>query len=570
MNRRTYATTSAVRFLKCVCRLRSTNIESVRRSHLSRTFADGCSHVTSLNVESGERCILRLKLANVKSSRLRSGFTLPDAAIEGLKNALVQCSRLPKQLQHEADQLNEMLSQRRFPATSEEVREARNRIRKMLREEEGDQFDEDLFNQKVKDAKEDFTKRQVEKLLRRTRYNWRPLDFGSKESAAVYTLARLAANFAEVRSVLSTLEETGFVPRTVLDYGSGCGGAFWAAYHLWGDQVEEFQLIEPNDNMSKFCMDVLRGADDNPSEALVHRNVTFRRYLAPSPSNTFDVVIAHRILVELASRESRIDLINSLWNRANKYLVLIDSNLDDSFKALMEARDYILIASSEVHATEMRQIIHEMNLPNANAIEKILDDKNLSNYERFSLLRDLIPPEIELPTRLPAGFVFAPCPHDQGCPKLSPGSRSVCEFSMRWRDVRADGKVGKRRDGTATGSFSYVIMQKGVREPVENLARLLHVVHSDKHLTCTVCTPFIGIQRFVISKRAGPIYKSIKAKKPGQLLPITVRLRTSSFIFFSFFLMNGEKITSVASESHFDVYEEAVKEFERTVPSASS
>lgn len=69
---------------------------------------------------------------------------------------------------------------------------------------------------------------------------------------------RLAANFAEVRSVLSKFEGADFVPRTVLDYGSGCGGAFWAAHDLWGDQVEEYQLVEPNDHISKFCIDVLR------------------------------------------------------------------------------------------------------------------------------------------------------------------------------------------------------------------------------------------------------------------------------------------------------------------------
>uniref|UniRef100_F1KU13 Protein RSM22 n=1 Tax=Ascaris suum TaxID=6253 RepID=F1KU13_ASCSU len=439
-----------------------------------------------------------------------------------------------------------MLSQRRFPATPEEVREARKRIRKSLEEEEGGEINDDMFSQKVVDAKDAHIKRQVEKLLRRTRYNWRPLDFESKESAAVYTLARLAANFAEVRSVLSKFEGADFVPRTVLDYGSGCGGAFWAAHDLWGDQVEEYQLVEPNDHISKFCIDVLRGRSDNPDEALVHRNITFRRHLAPSPSNRFDLVIAHRVLVELASHDARIDLITSLWNRTNKYLVIIDSDLEDSFNAIMEARDYILIAGSEVHAAEMREMLHEMNIPNGDAAVKILDDKNLTNFERFALLREFIPAEVDLPTRLPTGFVFAPCPHDQGCPKLSSKNGSVCKFSTRWREIRADGKVGKRRDGTAIGSFAYVIMQKGIREPVENLACLLQVVHSDKHLTCTVCTPFIGIQRFTISKRAGPIYQSVKARKPGQLLPVTIK--------------------PVASESQFDVYEEAIKGFEKSAP----
>uniref|UniRef100_A0A0M3II03 Response regulatory domain-containing protein n=1 Tax=Ascaris lumbricoides TaxID=6252 RepID=A0A0M3II03_ASCLU len=242
----------------------------------------------------------------------------------------------------------------------------------------------------------------------------------------------------------------------------------------------------------------------------------------------------------------RFALLREFLIKSPQYLVIIDSDLEDSFNAIMEARDYILIAGSEVHAAEMREMLHEMNIPNGDAAVKILDDKNLTNFERFALLREFIPAEVDLPTRLPTGFVFAPCPHDQGCPKLSSKNGSVCKFSTRWREIRADGKVGKRRDGTAIGSFAYVIMQKGIREPVENLACLLQVVHSDKHLTCTVCTPFIGIQRFTISKRAGPIYQSVKARKPGQLLPVTIK--------------------PVASESQFDVYEEAIKGFEKSAP----
>uniref|UniRef100_A0A0M3IEZ0 Uncharacterized protein n=1 Tax=Ascaris lumbricoides TaxID=6252 RepID=A0A0M3IEZ0_ASCLU len=140
------ATTSSSCVFAHVRRLQST---TARIAELNRSFADGCVHVTSTNVENGERCVLRLQLANARTTRLRNEFVLPVDAIEGLKNALIDCSRLPKQLQYEADQLNEMLSQRRFPATPEEVREARKRIRKSLEEEEGGEINDDMFSQKV-------------------------------------------------------------------------------------------------------------------------------------------------------------------------------------------------------------------------------------------------------------------------------------------------------------------------------------------------------------------------------------------------------------------------------------
>lgn len=44
-----------------------------------------------------------------RTTRLRNEFVLPVDAIEGLKNALIDCSRLPKQLQYEADQVNDFV-----------------------------------------------------------------------------------------------------------------------------------------------------------------------------------------------------------------------------------------------------------------------------------------------------------------------------------------------------------------------------------------------------------------------------------------------------------------------------
>lgn len=61
-----------------------------------------------------------------------------------------------------------------------------------------------------------------------------------------------------------------------------------------------------------------QGDGENDGYAYVHPNVTFRRFLAPSLSNTFDMIIVHRVLVELASKESRNDLVRDLWNRTTE------------------------------------------------------------------------------------------------------------------------------------------------------------------------------------------------------------------------------------------------------------
>ncbi|VDN32422.1 unnamed protein product [Gongylonema pulchrum] len=251
----------------------------------------------------------------IKNMRFKYGGVLPEKAILGLWNALKSCSLIPKMIQLEADQ--EKLSQRQFPASPEEVQEARLKIREALEAESGLPA-QNAVNQKVEEAYERELKKKVDKMLRHTRYNWKPLDFKTREQAAAYTLARIAPNHAEVRFVLQELERVKYVPQTVLDYGSGSGAAFWAAFEQWGKKVASYQLIDPNEEISQFCMDILRGDGENDGHAFVHPDITFRRFLAPSLSNIFDVIIVHRVLAEVASKESRIDLITNLWRRTNR------------------------------------------------------------------------------------------------------------------------------------------------------------------------------------------------------------------------------------------------------------
>lgn len=46
---------------------------------------------------------------------------------------------------------------------------------------------------------------------------------------------RLPAYFAEVQQVLCEFDRNKYIPETILDYGSGIGAAFWAAYEKWGN-----------------------------------------------------------------------------------------------------------------------------------------------------------------------------------------------------------------------------------------------------------------------------------------------------------------------------------------------
>lgn len=152
------------------------------------------------------------------------------------------------------------MNQRRFPASPKEVQSLRREIVAKLRSDEFSDFNlgPEHFSQKVLNAQEKYLHRQVAKKLKKTRYNWKPLEFNDKEDAAVFTLSRIAPYYAEVRKVLNEFERINFKPKTILDYGSGCGSAFWASRDIWGDDFEEYCLVDVDDNISHFAMDVMR------------------------------------------------------------------------------------------------------------------------------------------------------------------------------------------------------------------------------------------------------------------------------------------------------------------------
>ncbi|ETN84313.1 hypothetical protein NECAME_17170, partial [Necator americanus] len=460
-------------------------------------------------------------------------FALPECAVAGLRNALISCDRSPKQLQHEADQLSNVLAQRRFPAPPSVVREARNKIKEVLRKQQNEEDIGDLVDSDSDSRINYKLRNEVDKILKKSNFNWKPLDIDTKEAAAAYALSRLAPNYAEIARVLEEIDAEEFSPSTVLDYGSGIGAGFWAVNEKFGSTVKDYCMVDPSENMIQFSMDIMRGDSGN----LLFRNVTFRRHLTPSLRTKYDLVIAHRTLCELGSQESRLDLVASLWKRTNRYLVLIDSNLRDAFEALMEARDFLLCSGTQLHLEETRSLLEEKQLM-SDSIEAVLRDRTLSDLERFCLVRDMVPHEITLPTAVEPATVFAPCPHDLGCPKLG---ISACTFPIRWNVIRADGKRSPRENsGSETGKFSFIIIEKGVRQPQESMARILKIRRSNGHVTCDLCTAFKGLQRIAVSRRAGDLYQRARSRRDGELLPLT--------------------IDTVATENMFDLCSEKIAE----------
>lgn len=503
------------------------------------------SSVTSVNVFTNERSVVQLANKNEVPKRFRKEYNLPDEAIAGLRNVLVSCNRPPKQLQNEADQLSEKLKQRRFPASPEKVKGVRDEIKKKLKDgkkkkdEDYSINDDDLaLGGKIKEAQEYEIRNQVDKILKKSSYNWRPLSIETKEAASSYALSRLAPNYAEVARVLE--EFSDFVPNSVLDYGSGSAAGFWALTSKWPkkdgiEQIKEITMVDTSDAMTRFGMDSIRKAGDEQSKPFVHDNVVFRRHLMPSLSTTYDLVIAHRILCEIGSVQTRLQLVESLWQRTNRFLVLIESSLTDSFEGILEARDYLLSSGVQIDQEKLQNLLEHKQLMRPE-IKHLIGNNQLSDYEKFFLLREIIPEDVEIPTSLPTASVVAPCPHDLGCPMSYKGS---CNFSARYRVVRADGKRSSgEKDGTEVTSFSFVILEKANRKPNRYSERILKNRQLGGHVTCDVCTAFRGIQRMTLSKgKHEGMYSKLRPRRSGDIFPLKQKTIASQDLFdFSKFI----------------------------------
>jgi len=196
----------------------------------------------------------------------------------------------------------------------------------------------------------------------------------------------------------------------------------------------------------------------------------------------------------------------------------------ESFKAVMELRDYILTAGREFDYDQVKEALDERNLLDQKTIE-FLANKSISDYEKWCVIQEKLGDEYKIATKLDQGHVYAPCPHDQGCPKMSGGRIHPCKFEVRWAEARSDGKTNSiNRDGTETGNFCYFIMEKGERPEGIHRARILSNVHNHRFNNFTVCTQFDGLQNINISSRSKEIFKRMKNLREGQLARVDVEI----------------------------------------------
>ncbi|XP_054482927.1 methyltransferase-like protein 17, mitochondrial [Anoplopoma fimbria] len=323
---------------------------------------------------------------------------------------------------------------------------------------------------------EDRIRKKVFSELRKTTYHWTPMKY-DEELCVVYMAARLAGGYAAVRRAINEIKkrDPSFAPQSLLDFGSGLGTVAWASHSCWGDTLKEMVCVDSSGPMNVLAERLLKG-DDERAEPHI-KQVYFRQFLPVSPKVQFDLVTAAFTLSELLNVKDREEAVLTLWRKTSSYLVLVENGTKEGHQMLMEARDTLL--------KKQDKTVHD--------------------------------------TR-PAS-VFAPCAHEQSCPKLSNEPTTPCNFQQMYHPLPLPGHNDRH-----TEKFSYLIMTR--TQPAEaeteglDWARLIAPVQRrTRHVHCRMCCPDGQLQHVVVTarKHSRDVYRCARSSDWGDQLPIIQR-----------------------------------------------
>ncbi|XP_035026328.1 methyltransferase-like protein 17, mitochondrial [Hippoglossus stenolepis] len=331
--------------------------------------------------------------------------------------------------------------------------------------EKGGDIDEDALGDRIK--------RKVFSELKRTTYHWTALKY-DEELCVVYMAARLAGGYAAVRRALNEIKkrDPSFAPQSLLDFGSGLGTVVWASHSHWAASLKEMVCVDSSAPMNILAERLLKGDDEQAQPHI--QQVYFRQFLPVSPKVQFDLAVAAFTLSEIPGVKEREEAVFTLWRKTSSYLVLVENGTKEGHQILMEARDTLL--------KKQEKMVHDSR---------------------------------------PAS-VFAPCPHELTCPKLSRELVVPCNFQQRYQPLPLPGHNDRQIE-----KFSYLILTRSGPLEAEtegvNWARLIApVLRRTRHVHCRTCSPDGKLQHMVVTarKNSRDVYRCARNSDWGDQLPV--------------------------------------------------
>ncbi|XP_046544690.1 methyltransferase-like protein 17, mitochondrial [Haliotis rubra] len=291
-------------------------------------------------------------------------------------------------------------------------------------------------------------------------------------TSMTYLYSRMAHNYSVMMKCFNEISrrEPEYIPTSMFDFGSGLASSVWAGNRIWGQNIYEYYCVDSSQDMNTLARLLLQGGEEKKDMTI--SGVYFRQFMPSHKQNSFNIVTSSYALLELPSQEKRLEMLLSLWQMTDDFLVLVENGSKAGFQLINEAKEYLLQISEKHDKME--------------------------------------------------GHVFAPCPHEKACPKLAERN-SPCMFGVTYKPLDMSSQSTEAKQ---TSRYSYVILRKGQRKQDAAWPRVIQeVVRASKHVHCHLCWPDGKLSHDILTarKHGKDVYSCVRASNWGDLFPIHLK-----------------------------------------------
>ncbi|XP_077295306.1 ribosome assembly protein METTL17, mitochondrial [Arctopsyche grandis] len=368
-----------------------------------------------------------------------------------------------KAVENDSLQLANYLKCRHAPPENWEIRDKRKNIINNLLS--GRNVD---TSSKSKYQLEEFEKdneKTINWTMKQQVYSWKAVLY-DRYTSLKYLLGRSSAEYAVLRKIFQEIKSNAedFTPSTFHDFGSGVGTGTWALNDTWQNYMKEYVTVDISTEMNDLAKNIITQAYKAKSFPI--QRFHQKRYLS-TPASRYDIVLCAYSLFEMPSAVERLRTLLNLWKKTEHFLVLVEHGSNAGFSILNEARDFII---------------------------------ENSKYDN------------------PA-YVFAPCPHENQCPRYLEDA-TPCNFQVRYTNLNL-----LQKNVFQTDTYSYIVLRRGNRPDTPAWPRIVRPkLARSRHMICRMCCSNGKLEEVIVtaSKHGKTAYRCAKKSQWGDRLPVTI------------------------------------------------
>lgn len=283
--------------------------------------------------------------------------------------------------------------------------------------------------------------------------------FQNNEQRISYVAGRMPSTYESVYKVLNEIiEDANENIYSLLDLGAGPGTASWASCELF-DSIHKVTLLEQNLEMATLGKKL---ACDHPilknATWIIQDILKYIHLVEPA-----DLVIASYSFNEIPEKEQE-KLLYQIWEKTNKFLVIVDPGTPESFLSIHNARKWFI----------------------KNQIK-----------------------------------ILAPCSHSYDCPAFM--NQDWCHFYARVQRTSLHKTIKDGEKGYEDEKFSYLILTKETASHYETRIVRHPDIYSG-HLKLNLCGEN-GFKTITYSKKNGGKYKQARKANWGDRWQVSESLK---------------------------------------------